>query len=128
MSPDAAITVTCRAAAAWSAVVRRSTSLGVSQCSPPVWPAALIEMTLPCEAPTRSAATAAAIAFAGLFSDVGLTRTTVIAASGATACTFSASSTSSPLASHRDVEPAILVTTFRCTAGSPNRWSKRDMS
>ena len=128
MSPEAAITVTCRAAAASSAALRRSTSVGVSQCSPPVWPAALIEITPPWDVPSRTAATAAAIAFAGLFSDVALTRTTVIAASGATACTISASSTSSPLASHGDAEEAMLVTTCRRAAGRPNRLSKRDMS
>jgi len=127
-SPEAAITVTCRAAAASSALFRRSTSVGVSQCSPPVWPAALIEITPPWDVPTRTAATAAATALAGFSSDVAFTRMMVIAAPGATACTFSASSTSSPLASHGNAEEAMLVTTLRRGAGRPNRLSKRDMS
>ena len=54
----------------------------VSQCSPPVWPAALIEMTPPWVRPSRSAATAAVTALAVLFRAVVLTRTTAMAASG----------------------------------------------
>jgi hypothetical protein len=123
VSPAAATTVTWRSAAACSAEFRRPTSARVAQCSPPVWPAPLIEMTPPCDKPSRSAATDAATALGVLFSDAGLTRTRAITAPGATACTISASTTSSSLASQGEADPARLVTVRSRAAGRPNRRS-----
>jgi len=74
-------------------------------------------MIPPWDMPTRSAATAAVIAAAVLSSDVGLTSTMVMVAPGATACTISASSTSSPKASQGETGPGNVDTTRSRAAG-----------
>ncbi len=74
-------------------------------------------MTPPRELPSRSAATEAATALAGVVKDVALTRSSTIEAPGATACTISVSRTSSPLASQGDAEGASVVTDTQVGGG-----------
>ena len=65
MSPEAATTVTWRLAAAWSAAFTLLAWARLTQCSPPICPAALIDMTPPSVLPRRSEPTAAETAFVG---------------------------------------------------------------
>ena len=89
---------------------------------------ALIESTPPRVAPSRKNAVSAAAKSAGLFTADCLTSTMLMAAPGATACTISASSTSSPPASQGEAEPARLFTTRSRAGARPNRLSNRAMS
>src|SRR5260370_725916 len=63
MSPEAATTVTCWLAAAWSAAFTLLAWARLTQCSPPICPAALVDMTPPSVLPSRREPTAAAPAF-----------------------------------------------------------------
>jgi hypothetical protein len=95
-SPVAATTVTWWSASARSAAFNWLTWAWSTQCSPPIWPAGLREMTPPSEAPARRAATEAATAWSAPSREVALTRRMVSAARGAIVWTISASRTSSP--------------------------------
>ena len=128
MSPEAATTVTWRLAAAWSAAFTLLTCARLTQCSPPICPAALIDMTPPSVLPRRSEATAAETALLVLSRDVDGTRRMTRVASGASTCTISASSTSSPKASQGEPAPASVVTTRIRAAGRWNMLSKAAMS
>ena len=128
MSPAAATTVAWRLAAVWSAAFTPLTWARLTQCSPPICAAALIEMTPPSVLPSRSEATAAETAFLVLSRDVDGTRRMTRVAPGASACTISTSSTSSPKASQGEPAPASVVTTRIRAAGRWNRRSKAAMS
>ncbi len=128
MSPEAATTVTCWLAAAWSAAFTLLAWARLTQCSPPICAAALIDMTPPSVLPRRSEPTAAATAFLALSRDVDGTSRMTRAAPGASACTISTSSTSSPKASQGERAPASVVMTRIRAAGRRNRLSKAAMS
>ena len=72
-----------------------------------------MDITPPRVLPSRSAPTEAATASAALFRELALTRSSTIAAPGATACTISVSRTSSPLASQGEAEGASVLTARR---------------
>ena len=83
VSPEAATTVTWWSASACRAAFSRLSWVWSTQCSPPIWPAGLREMTPPSETPRRKAATEAATAWSALSREVFLTRRMVSAARGA---------------------------------------------